>query len=671
MSESSSKEQTGERASRDDGVSGSPTDCRVTVERLGGIDETTVEVPPGVSLLVGRNATNRSSFLRAMAAALGGDDAGARLKTDTDSGAVQLTLGDQQHRREYRQTAGAVRTTGEPYTEESELVDTAVAVFADNPVRRAIRAEQTLREALMAPVNTAEIERRIDELSNKKTTLQEQLTNLEQAEQQVSELAREQTRLREELDEVDTRIETLEADLDETQAEQEDETAALQTELNQLRDQLGTTEQRIEQTAGEIEFRRDELDRLEQERDRLTDEIAEADSVEAVESKRQEVDSDIETTEQRRTERQRVIEQLQSVVTANQHLLESERLVLDDEASASLDPGSRAVECWTCGSTVEQAAIREQRETVRTTVGELRQEVATLEESLADLKQRRHEYERSIEQFEQSQERLTDLRERIDQHAQRIDELETELEQHRSQAGEYRDAIETVESEIRALETAQTESTTFIQTHEQLTELERERGRLETKLERTEQQQAELEEQAAERERVQTELETVRAELVTLRDRVDERERTLVETFNNTMSDLLDLLAFERIERVWVERQGSNDRRSSFELHIVRSDDDGAVYEDTVETLSESEREILGIVLAVVGYIVHDVDRQVPFLLLDSVEAIDGRRLATLLEYIHAHTDIGYLIVAVLPKEADVIATEDVLDPHVVPFDER
>ena len=668
MTYSGSKEQTDERASRDSDTPGSPT--RVTVRGLGGIDETTVELPPGVSLLVGRNATNRSSFLRAMAAVLGGDDAGARLKTDADRGAVQLTLGDQQHRREYRQTAGTVRTSGEPYTEESELVDTAVAVFADNPVRQAVRAEQTLREALMAPVDTAEIERRIDELSDKKSALEKKTAELAQTEQRASELAREQTRLQAELDEVDAEIETLEATLDETQAEREDETATLQTELNRLRDQLSTTEQRIEQTTGEIEFRRDELDRLEQERDRLADEIASVDSVEAVESKRREVDSRIETTEQRRNEQQRVIEQLQSVVTANQHLLESERFVRDDDTSASLDPGSRTVECWTCGSTVQQAAIREQRETVRTTVGELRQEVATLDESLADLQQERREYERSIEQFEQSRERLTDLRERIDQHAQRIEELETELEQHRSQAEEYRDTIETVESEIRAVET-QTDSTAFNDTHEQLTELERKRGRLETKLERTEQQQAELEEQAAERERAQTELETVRTELVTLRDRVDELERTLVEMFNNTMSDLLDLLSFDRIERVWVEQQSASDRRSLFELHVVRSNNDGAVYEDTVETLSESEREILGIVLAAVGYIVHDADRMAPFFLLDSVEAIDGRRLATLLDYIYSHTDVGYLVVAVLPKEADVIATGDVLDPHVVPFDER
>lgn len=47
---------------------------------------------PGVILHVGRNATNRTSFLRALMTALGSQE--TNLKADANEGQVKLTLGD-------------------------------------------------------------------------------------------------------------------------------------------------------------------------------------------------------------------------------------------------------------------------------------------------------------------------------------------------------------------------------------------------------------------------------------------------------------------------------------------------------------------------------------------------------------------------------------------------
>ena len=44
----------------------------VSVRNLGGIDMESVTFEPGVTVLTGRNATNRTSLLRSVAAALGG-----------------------------------------------------------------------------------------------------------------------------------------------------------------------------------------------------------------------------------------------------------------------------------------------------------------------------------------------------------------------------------------------------------------------------------------------------------------------------------------------------------------------------------------------------------------------------------------------------------------------
>lgn len=65
------------------------------------------------------------------------------------------------------------------------------------------------------------------------------------------------------------------------------------------------------------------------------------------------------------------------------------------------------------------------------------------------------------------------------------------------------------------------------------------------------------------------------------------------------MQTILGVLDYENIERIWIERAEREVRegqpkvqRSVFDLHGVRSSDDGTTYEDTAVHLSESEREV-------------------------------------------------------------------------------
>jgi len=96
--------------------------------------------------------------------------------------------------------------------------------------------------------------------------------------------------------------------------------------------------------------------------------------------------------------------------------------------------------------------------------------------------------------------------------------------------------------------------------------------------------------------------------------------------------------------------------RTRFDLHIVRSSPDGTAYEDTVDHLSESEREVTGLVFALAGYLVHDVHETVPFVLLDSLEAIDANRIARVVDYFHTHAD--YLVAALLPEDAAALSED-------------
>jgi hypothetical protein len=129
------------------------------------------------------------------------------------------------------------------------------------------------------------------------------------------------------------------------------------------------------------------------------------------------------------------------------------------------------------------------------------------------------------------------------------------------------------------------------------------------------------------------------------------------------MDAVLDLLAFENLERIWIERTERQVREgrtktteTRFDLHVVRSTGSGAVYEDTVEHLSESEREVTGLVFALAGYLAHDLHEEVPFMLLDSLEALDADRIDGLVTYFRDYAE--YLIVALLEDDADTVETE-------------
>jgi hypothetical protein len=61
-------------------------------------------------------------------------------------------------------------------------------------------------------------------------------------------------------------------------------------------------------------------------------------------------------------------------------------------------------------------------------------------------------------------------------------------------------------------------------------------------------------------------------------------------------------------------------------------------------------------VFALAGYLVHEVYETVPFVLLDSLEAIDSDRIARVVDYFRTHAD--YLVTALLPEDAAALPEE-------------
>jgi len=625
----------------------------VAVENVGGIDRTDVSFSAGVTILTGRNATNRTSLLQAIMAGLGSDN--VSLKGDADEGRVELTVGEESYTRTLTRQNGAVVTNGDPYLEDAEIADLFVFLLESNEARRAVERTENLRDLIMQPVDTAAIEAEIDELQAERDEVEQRLDDLQSLrhtlpdlEERRQELESEIEDKRAELAEKKEQIEETDQDVGTTRdqkAELEDALASFRearSDLEDVRYNLDSERESIDALQSEIEEVETELTELP---DEVSGDVGEVEGrIERLRDQRQTLDS--------------TVNELQKVIQFNEEMLEGTSsdvvAALRDEDDAE-ELTERLVDdqvvCWTCGSEVDQSdvestldRIRElrqsklsERQDLQSEIDELKTEKATYKEQKRQRTQLDDRRQRAESELAQRRERVEDLEAERDRLEERIDDLEGEVEQLQDE------------------------------TQSDLLDLHREANELEFEISR---RQDDLEDVSEEIERIESELdrrddltakrEELQDHIEELRTRIDRIETEAVEQFNEHMESVLEMLGYENLERIWIERKQERVKegrrrveKSVFDLHVVRSTEDGTTYEDSIDHLSESEREVTGLIFALAGYLTHDVYETCPFLLLDSIEAIDSDRIARLVDYVAQYAE--YVVVALLEEDAQAL----------------
>jgi DNA repair exonuclease SbcCD ATPase subunit len=627
---------------------------RVHAENIGGITETTVEIPPGVTVLAGRNATNRTSFLQTIMAAMGSDD--VTLKGDAEEGHVELTVDGERYERTLRRQEESLVFGGEPYLADPTLGNLFAFLLESNEARQAVVQQRDLRELIMKPVDTEEIQAEIERLEAERATVDSELAEIDSLkeelpglEQRKQELEAEIEQTREELTATEQRLDAMEADVDQSREEKAELESTLE-ELRALRADLETVRSDIDIQQESIESLRADLNELTAERAELPEtpmgEVAE-------------IDRRLDRCRERKHTLESKVGELQDIIQFNEGMLDGEKTALSDAFEDDrTDPTEQLVEektvCWTCGSEVEAGRIEETIETVRAVHEQCLTEIRSIEEDIEQLRADKREYERQ-----------QDRRERLDR---QISETNTELETRQERLETLREQREQLNEEIADLEdaVAELESDDFsavLERHREANQYEFELGRLAAELDDVTDRIGTIERRLSEAEELRERREQLSEQLQRQRTRIDQIERRAIEEFNDRMDELLEMLNYENLARIWIERvtrpveEGRQTvEQTAFELHVVRTTESGATYEDTVEHLSESEREVTGLTFALAGYLVHDVHEQVPFMLLDSLEAIDADRLAELVDYFAPYSQ--YLVVALLPEDAQALSAE-------------
>jgi len=625
---------------------------QLVARNIGGIDQTEVEFASGVTILEGRNATNRTSLLQSIMAALGSDS--VSLKGDADEGRVELSLAGQTYTRTLTRTDGTVVTGGDPYLSDPELADLFAFLLESNEARRAVARGDDLRDLIMEPVDTDAIRSEIDRLEREKQELDDELDAIDERKRDLPDLEQERNRLESEIEAKRTELEETEAELESLDADP-DESREDKAELDRKLDELGDVRSELEDVRFDTETQEDSLESLREERRELRnerDELPETPMGEVGD-----IDARIRELRERKRSLDSETTELQSAIEFNEELLdEADDSVLASLQTESADGGSVTdrlvddgdVTCWTCGSTVQRTQIESTLDRLRELRQETIDEVRSVEDEIAELSERKSD----LEAEQQRRERLDRKLERIEDE---IEDREQTLADLRDRRDALTDDVSDLEDEVEELETK--EYSDVLELHKEANQIEFELGRLENDLDGVTDEIESIERRLEERDELESEREAVDDELQELRTRIDRLEAEAVEEFNEHMAAVLDILEYANLERIWIERTERTVRegrrtvsKSAFDLHVVRQSESGATYEDTVDHLSESEREVTGLVFALAGYLVHEVYEAVPFVLLDSLEAVDSDRIARLVDYFQEYAD--YLVVALLSEDA-------------------
>ncbi len=630
--------------------------AEITVRNMGGIDQTEVAFEPGVTVLAGRNATNRTSFLQAIMAALGSDD--VSMKADADKAYVELVLNRETYTRTLERRNGTPHLSGEPYLDDSTLGDLFAFLLESNEARQAVVTDADLRDIIMRPVDTDKIQAEIDRLLEERRQVSNELDELEDLKSRLPKLEEQRTQLQNEtkekkaeLEDIEAEIEAHDANVEESQEEQEE----IETKLEELRE----TRAELDEIRYDLETEQESLESLRAEKQEVEEAHNDLAETSADELK------DLETRiDQLRTQKQQLeaeLTDIQSVIGFNQEQLEESTETFaevfdDDNEGAVTDEllPEETVTCWTCGSEVETGQIETTIERLQEVSQDLVGEINDLEGKIEELTDERREIEnkqRRRKQFEQRREELET----------ELDETKTRIEKLSDQRDDLREEVEAIETEVENLESdAYTE---ILDLHKEANQLEYDLGRLENDLERVEENITSLEHRLDSEAELKARRDKLSNEIDDLRTRIERIEKKAVDQFNNHMEMVLELLEYDNLARIWLERRETEVRdgrqkvtKNVFDLHVIRQAASGATFEDTVDNLSESEREVTGLIFALSGYLAHDVYERVPFMLLDSVEAIDADRISTLIEYFEDYSE--YLVVALLPEDAAGVNTD-------------
>ncbi len=597
------------------------------VTNIGGIRSGTTAIDDGLNVIQASNFRGKSSLVAALRTATGatGQYDEHPLTEGATEGEVSLKTEDEEYSVLLeRQSQNVVKRTGTPYiTDETDQLCARLFACLDegNPIRKAVRNDDDLTELLQAPLNIEDIDAQISRLKQEKRDIEQRIAEAEDAGEQLPPVQEAVTTLEKELEEL--RARRTELAEEETNKEQIDELSDdisaksgeltnLSSDISRLEDEIARKEQQIEQK----NKKRDELEVPE-----------ESDKSIELAPKRERIDT---------LERQ--IELLEDLARANQNVIDEGDLSLITDVDRTI--AGDDVDCWVCGQ--------------QTTTDEVRARIDHLQSKTVELRESKQETEAKIDEVERRRQEIQRTRRKKQQLEEDIQRLKTDVDEKKGLLEDKRGRKSDLEEEITTLreqlEDAEDEY------NEELTDVKTEIRTTETKLENKREKLGELEQTYGELDELESERDDVQTELTELRNRKKDTQENLKERFNSIIADIIDEFQPGFSSARLVLKTDERGEVESIDLEIAR-DIDNRGQRTSVDTLSEGEVELIGLVVALAGYHAFDVDSIVPFILIDGISQLAAEHLRRVATYLEDMSDI--LVTTAYPEAGD-------FDGHII-----
>ncbi|WP_262177030.1 archaea-specific SMC-related protein [Haloarcula laminariae] len=588
----------------------------VRIRNIGGIRAAEASLDEGLNVVQASNFMGKSSFVRAIQTVMGTTGMYGEshpLREGTNEGSVHLDTPDGSYEITLESSEpGTVSRHGKTFLGD-ETDQTCARLFAflgeNNPIRARVREQSDLTELLQAPLGLEDIENKVAARKRERESKRKELEQAERAAENLPSVQEAIGTLEDDIESLRERRDELSESVgDATDADsRSDELAEKRSNLQSLDQRINGLQDKIERTETKLDEKRGTLESL-----TVPDEP--------------EPTADIEAKESRIAECEQQIDLLEGLHRANKRVIEEDAIDLVSSVERSVVGDE--FDCWVCGEPTTSDTIESRLAAIQDKIIDLREEKENLTEEIEEIEKRQRRYREKQREKESLEEEIGRLKATLDD---RSGDLAQAEERRAGLASE----IEELEVSVAAAEEELSEELTDIkatlQTKER--ELDAQRSRLQ-----------ELQELHADAATLREDIEALDDEIARLRNRKTKKQWELKEEFDTAMAAAIDRFApgFDGA-RLDVKTTPENEI-DSFELVIAR---DGR--ETTIQNLSEGERELVGIVVAVAGYRTFDVADRVPLILLDGISQLSAANLRSLIEYL---SDASELLVTTAYPEA-------------------
>jgi DNA repair exonuclease SbcCD ATPase subunit len=603
----------------------------LTIRNISGIRSGSTTIDDGLNVVQASNFRGKSSLIASLRTIIGatGQYDDHPLTEGTDQGEVTLSTDSEEFNLMLERTSQSViNRKGTPYlSDETDQICARLFACLDknNPIRKAVRSGGDLTEILQAPLNIEDIDAQIAELKGKKNNIEQQISQAQQAGEQLPSVQETVTGLEAELKQLQERR----ADLTKEESNK-DRIEELSNEISTKSSQLTNITQDISRIESEIELKTDQISQKE-------DEIADFDIPDEIDTSR-----DIDAMQEQVDTLNRQIDLIEDLYRANQNVIDADEvdIITDVDRSIAADE----VKCWVCDQ--------------QTTRDKMEKSISQLQSKIADLREKKEGLQNELEKIEARKQEVRRGRQKKERLQNDVQQLKADIDEKKGILQDKQERKEELEEEITALREELQEAED--EYNEELTDVKTEIRTTETKLQDKRENLKSLEAQYKKLEDLQDQQEEIRSEITELRNQKKNTQQNLKDRFNSIISDIIEEFQPGFSSARLVLKTDQRGEVEAIELKIAR-DIDNVGQRTSVNTLSEGEVELIGLVVALAGYHAFNVESKVPYILIDGISQLAAEHLRSVATYLDGMSEV--LVTTAYPEAGN-------FDGHVIDPDE-